>query len=112
MSQESKLVFGFAGGYLEFFGNFFLFYSSPGDDEFINGFLQFSQAFSPLKSGFFPENLFRTDSPGVTCLDFMAALYITVLTKDLAIFFVNVFSFQFTSADRTLGFFFRNLLSL
>ncbi|AAM07421.1 predicted protein [Methanosarcina acetivorans C2A] len=74
--------------------------------------MQFSQAFSPLKSGFFPENLFRTDSPGVTCLDFMAALYITVLTKDLAIFFVNVFSFQFTSADRTLGFFFRNLLSL
>jgi hypothetical protein len=97
--QKSKLVFGFAGGYLEFFDNFFLFNSSPGDDEFIDGFLQFGQAFSPLKPGFFPENLFRTNSPGVTCLDFMVAFDITVFTKNLAIFFVNVFFFQFASAD-------------
>jgi len=99
MSQEGKLVFGFSGGYLEFFGNFFLFYSSPGDDEFIDGFLHFGQAFSPLKPGFFPENLFRTDSPGVTCLDFMVALYIAILTKNLPFFFYNVFFFQFASAD-------------
>jgi len=112
MPQESKLVFGFPGGYPKFFGNFFLFCSSPGDDEFINGFLQFGQALSPLKSGFFPEYFFRTDRPGVTRLDFVVALYITVLTKNLTFFFDNVFSFQFASADRTLGFFFCNLLSL
>jgi len=115
MPQEGKLVFGFPGGYPEFLGNFFLFYSAPGDDEFINGFLQFGQAFSPLKPGFFPEDFFRTDSPGVACLDFVVAFYITVLTKNLTFFFDNVSSFQFASADRTFGrtgSFFCNLLSL
>jgi hypothetical protein len=112
MSQKSKLVLGFQQGDFKSFCDLFLLCSATGDNKFINSFLKLSQTFCPFKSCLFSEDLFGTDSPGVTCLDSMFALYVTVLTKKLAFAFNTVFFFYFAATGRTLGFFLCNLLSL
>jgi len=113
--EERKLVFGFSWRYPKFFCNFFLFCPAPGNNEFINGFLQVRKAVSSFKPGFFPEDFFGAHCPGVACLDFVVTLYIAILTKNLAFVFYTVFSCQFAPAGRTsgrTGSFFCRLLSL